>query len=114
MKKVIATLPPIGPYSDYSEEDFKEVIRNMQGFSHPDFPGLDTVRVKNMRSACVASVIYGVEAQLVADYSKPARGWPASLEWEVSGLGIAFVSNEVNHIIDRARMGLDIDKLHAA
>jgi hypothetical protein len=111
-KKVIATLAPIGPFrDDYSEDDFKKVIKQMREIESPEFPNLDAERVKNMRSACVASVIYGVESQLVADYGRPARGWPASLEWEAGNLGTAFVSNTTNRMIDQARMSLDEDVL---
>jgi hypothetical protein len=111
MKKTIATLAPIGPYDDWRDEDFAEVITQMRTIVHPDFPSLDAERAGNMRSACVASVLYGVEAQLVADYGRPVRGWPATPTWEVSGLGTAFVSREINAAIDRARMALDVKTL---
>ena len=112
MKKTIATLAPIGPFrEDYSEDDFKKVIKQMRKVESPEFPNLDAERVADMRSACVASVILGVEAELVADYGRPVRGWPASLRWEIPNIGTAFVSREANKMIDNARMALDEERV---
>jgi hypothetical protein len=112
--QTLLTLAPDWPEppAQITEDDILDLLKKLEGFEHPGYPGLNPTQVQGIRAAVASCLMHGAAARMVAAEDGNGtnwRGWKGAVRWEPA----VFVPAWLSAIFDRAKQAADRERLRA-